>query len=53
MRSTFASLAARPEIEVLVVGETREWEVVEYIQDCIAAGQKKAPFWNPENPTPA
>jgi putative NIF3 family GTP cyclohydrolase 1 type 2 len=34
--------AARPEIEVLVVGETREWEVVEYIQDCIAAGQKKA-----------
>lgn len=36
------TMAARPEIEVLVVGETREWEVVEYIQDCIAAGQKKA-----------
>lgn len=36
------AMAARPEIEVLVVGETREWEVVEYIQDCIAAGQKKA-----------
>jgi putative NIF3 family GTP cyclohydrolase 1 type 2 len=35
-------MAARPEIEVLVVGETREWEVVEYIQDCITAGQKKA-----------
>lgn len=34
--------AARPEIEVLVVGETREWEVVEYIQDCMTAGQKKA-----------
>jgi putative NIF3 family GTP cyclohydrolase 1 type 2 len=36
------AMAARPEIEVLVVGETREWEVVEYMQDCIAAGQKKA-----------
>jgi len=36
------TMAARPDIEVLVVGETREWEVVEYIQDCIAAGQKKA-----------
>jgi len=36
------AMAARPEIEVLVVGETREWEVVEFIQDCIAAGQKKA-----------
>jgi len=36
------AMAARPEIEVLAVGETREWEVVEYIQDCIAAGQKKA-----------
>jgi putative NIF3 family GTP cyclohydrolase 1 type 2 len=35
-------MAARPEIEVLVVGETREWEVAEYIQDCIAAGEKKA-----------
>jgi putative NIF3 family GTP cyclohydrolase 1 type 2 len=39
--STVAMLA-RPEIEVLALGETREWEVVEYIQDCIAAGQKKA-----------
>jgi putative NIF3 family GTP cyclohydrolase 1 type 2 len=36
------AMAARPEIEVLVVGETREWEVVEYMQDCIAASQKKA-----------
>jgi putative NIF3 family GTP cyclohydrolase 1 type 2 len=36
------AMSARPEIEVLVVGETREWEVVEFIQDCIAAGQKKA-----------
>jgi putative NIF3 family GTP cyclohydrolase 1 type 2 len=39
--STVAMLA-RQEIEVLALGETREWEVVEYIQDCIAAGQKKA-----------
>jgi putative NIF3 family GTP cyclohydrolase 1 type 2 len=36
------AMAARPDLEVLVVGETREWEVVEYIQDCITAGQKKA-----------
>jgi putative NIF3 family GTP cyclohydrolase 1 type 2 len=33
---------ARPDVEVFALGETREWEVVEYIQDCIAAGQKKA-----------
>ena len=36
------AMAARPDVEVLVVGETREWEVIEYIQDCITAGQKKA-----------
>jgi putative NIF3 family GTP cyclohydrolase 1 type 2 len=36
------AMMARPEIEVLALGETREWEVVEYVQDCIAAGQKKA-----------
>jgi putative NIF3 family GTP cyclohydrolase 1 type 2 len=33
---------AGPEVEVFVLGETREWEVVEYIRDSIAAGQKKA-----------
>jgi putative NIF3 family GTP cyclohydrolase 1 type 2 len=33
---------ARPEVDVLVVGEAREWEVVEYAQDAIAAGMKKA-----------
>ncbi len=33
---------ARPDIDVLVVGETREWELVEYAQDSIASGQKKA-----------
>ena len=33
---------SRPEVDVLVVGETHEWELVEYAQDAIAAGQKKA-----------
>jgi putative NIF3 family GTP cyclohydrolase 1 type 2 len=32
---------ARPDVDVLVVGETREWELVEYVQDMIASGQKK------------
>jgi putative NIF3 family GTP cyclohydrolase 1 type 2 len=44
----FASLQAvtrnlsRPEVDALVVGESREWEGVEYAQDAIAAGMKKA-----------
>jgi putative NIF3 family GTP cyclohydrolase 1 type 2 len=33
---------ARPEVDVLVIGETHEWELVEYAQDTIAAGKKKA-----------
>jgi putative NIF3 family GTP cyclohydrolase 1 type 2 len=33
---------ARPDIDVLIVGETREWEVVEYAQDMISSGLKKA-----------
>jgi putative NIF3 family GTP cyclohydrolase 1 type 2 len=33
---------ARPEVDVLIIGETHEWELVEYVQDMIAAGQKKA-----------
>ena len=33
---------ARPDVDVLVIGETREWELVEYAQDCITSGQKKA-----------
>jgi putative NIF3 family GTP cyclohydrolase 1 type 2 len=32
---------ARPDIEVMIVGETREWEVVEYAQDLITWGKKK------------
>lgn len=35
-------VAARPDVDVIVVGETREWELVEYVQDQIAAGHAKA-----------
>jgi len=34
-------LLARPDIDVLIVGEAREWEVVEYAQDLITWGKKK------------
>ncbi len=30
-----------PEVDVLVAGEAREWEVVEYADDTVAAGRKK------------
>jgi putative NIF3 family GTP cyclohydrolase 1 type 2 len=33
---------SRPEVDVLIIGETNEWELVEYVQDMIASGQKKA-----------
>ncbi|MDX2043497.1 MAG: Nif3-like dinuclear metal center hexameric protein [Acidobacteriota bacterium] len=33
---------SRPEVDVLIIGETHEWELVEYAQDMISAGQKKA-----------
>jgi putative NIF3 family GTP cyclohydrolase 1 type 2 len=33
---------AREDVDVLVAGEAREWEVVEYAQDIIASGRKKA-----------
>jgi putative NIF3 family GTP cyclohydrolase 1 type 2 len=32
---------ARADIDVFIVGETREWEVVEYAQDTISSGKKK------------
>ena len=32
----------REDVDVLVAGEAREWEVVEYAQDIIASGKKKA-----------
>jgi putative NIF3 family GTP cyclohydrolase 1 type 2 len=35
-------LLARPDVDVLIGGETREWEVVEYAQDIISSGKKKA-----------
>ena len=33
---------ARDDIDALIVGETREWELVEYVQDQIASGKRKA-----------
>ncbi len=33
---------ARDGVDVLIVGETREWELVEYVQDMISSGKKKA-----------
>lgn len=33
---------ARPDVDVFIVGETREWELVEYACDSITAGNKKA-----------
>jgi putative NIF3 family GTP cyclohydrolase 1 type 2 len=32
---------ARPNIDALVIGEAREWEMVEYAADAVTAGQKK------------
>ncbi|MDQ6664593.1 MAG: Nif3-like dinuclear metal center hexameric protein [Acidobacteriota bacterium] len=32
----------RPEVEVLVVGESREWETVEYVRDAVSEGKRKA-----------
>lgn len=34
-------MLARADVDVLIVGETREWEVVEYAQDAVSAGKKK------------
>jgi len=36
-----AMLKALPECDVVIAGETREWESVEYAQDTVASGQKK------------
>ncbi|MEP7347777.1 MAG: Nif3-like dinuclear metal center hexameric protein, partial [Gemmatimonadaceae bacterium] len=32
----------RDDVQVLVIGEGREWETVEYVDDAVAAGQRKA-----------
>jgi putative NIF3 family GTP cyclohydrolase 1 type 2 len=36
------NLAARQDTDLFICGETREWEVVEYVQDMITSGRKKA-----------
>lgn len=41
-RMTTIPLFAQPDVDVLVVGEAREWELVEYAQDSITAGNQKA-----------
>lgn len=35
-------MLANPNCDVLIVGETNEWETVPYVQDAITLGQKKA-----------
>ncbi len=32
----------RDDVNILVIGETREWETVEYVRDAVNAGKKKA-----------
>ena len=32
----------RPDVQVLILGETREWETVEYVADAISEGRQKA-----------
>ncbi|MGC2657238.1 MAG: Nif3-like dinuclear metal center hexameric protein [Bryobacteraceae bacterium] len=32
----------RPDVDVLIVGEPREWEGVEYVKDAVACGENKA-----------
>jgi hypothetical protein len=36
-----ATMKTLPDCDLVLAGETREWESVEYAQDCLAAGQKK------------
>lgn len=33
---------SQPGVDVLIIGETHEWELVEYVQDAISSGQQKA-----------
>jgi putative NIF3 family GTP cyclohydrolase 1 type 2 len=37
-----AALKTLPAVDVIIAGEVREWESVEYARDTVAAGQKKA-----------
>jgi putative NIF3 family GTP cyclohydrolase 1 type 2 len=41
-RESGIAILSRPEVDVLICGESREWEGVEYAQDAISAGKKKA-----------
>ena len=41
-RESGLATLADPSVDLLLCGEAREWEVVEYAQDAITAGQKKA-----------
>jgi putative NIF3 family GTP cyclohydrolase 1 type 2 len=34
-------MLTRPDVDVVAIGEAREWEVIEYAQDVIASGRKK------------
>jgi hypothetical protein len=36
-----ASLAALPNVDVIIAGEVREWESVEYVRDVVFSGQRK------------
>jgi putative NIF3 family GTP cyclohydrolase 1 type 2 len=36
-----AAMKALPDCDLVLAGETREWESVEYAQDAVAAGEKK------------
>ena len=36
-----ATVTALPDSDLVLAGETREWESVEYAQDAVASGQKK------------
>ncbi len=40
--STHRRALQRDDVQALVIGEAREWETVEYVDDAVAAGQKKA-----------
>ena len=33
---------ARPDVDALILGETHEWELMEYAMDSITSGKKKA-----------
>jgi putative NIF3 family GTP cyclohydrolase 1 type 2 len=41
-RDGVIALLARPDVDAVIVGEGREWEVVEYAQDAISSGKKTA-----------